>query len=46
MRLNCCNVKESGMRAGLYLANAAQKVEAGGADFLVICTNTMHKVAD
>lgn len=32
--------------AGLYLANAAQKVEAGGADFLVICTNTMHKVAD
>ncbi len=28
------------------LTEAAQKVEAGGADFLLICTNTMHKVAD
>jgi len=27
------------------LIDAAQKVEAGGADFLLICTNTMHKVA-
>ena len=27
------------------LAGAARSVEAGGADFLVICTNTMHKVA-
>jgi len=27
------------------LAAAAQSVEAGGADFLLICTNTMHKVA-
>jgi aspartate racemase len=27
------------------LASAARSVEAGGADFLVICTNTMHKVA-
>ncbi|WP_413113517.1 aspartate/glutamate racemase family protein [Thaumasiovibrio sp. DFM-14] len=26
------------------LANAAKSVEAGGADFLLICTNTMHKV--
>ena len=25
---------------------AAQHVEAGGADFVVICTNTMHKMAD
>lgn len=25
---------------------AARQVEAGGADFLVICTNTMHKMAD
>ena len=24
----------------------AQAVEAGGADFLIICTNTMHKMAD
>ncbi|WP_133408548.1 aspartate/glutamate racemase family protein [Parashewanella tropica] len=27
------------------LVQAAQSVEAGGADFLLICTNTMHKVA-
>lgn len=32
-------------RAGELLGQAAQKVEAAGADFLVICTNTMHKVA-
>ncbi|WP_077340450.1 aspartate/glutamate racemase family protein [Pseudocolwellia agarivorans] len=30
----------------LILTKAAQSVEAGGADFLLICTNTMHKVAD
>ena len=28
------------------LSKAAQSVEAGGADFVLICTNTMHKVAD
>ncbi len=27
------------------LSGAAKKVEAAGADFLLICTNTMHKVA-
>ncbi|MBI9089820.1 MAG: aspartate/glutamate racemase family protein [Desulfobacterium sp.] len=32
-------------RAGEVLAQAAQQVEAAGADFLLICTNTMHKVA-
>ncbi len=31
--------------AGTELAQAARLVEAGGADFLLICTNTMHKVA-
>lgn len=31
--------------AGGALAQAAQQIEAAGADFLVICTNTMHKVA-
>jgi aspartate racemase len=25
---------------------AAQRVEKGGADFVIICTNTMHKMAD
>jgi len=28
------------------LSNAAQSLEVGGADFFLICTNTMHKVAD
>ena len=28
------------------LGDAAKKLEAAGADFIVICTNTMHKVAD
>lgn len=32
--------------AATLLAKAAHQVEAAGADFLVICTNTMHKVAD
>ena len=27
------------------LSSAAKSVEAGGADFIIICTNTMHKVA-
>jgi aspartate racemase len=31
--------------AGGLLADAARAVEAAGADFLVLCTNTMHKVA-
>lgn len=30
---------------GDILAQASQQVQAAGADFLVICTNTMHKVA-
>ena len=33
-------------RAATELASAAQSIQAGGADFLMICTNTMHKVAD
>ena len=31
--------------AGAILAKKARQVEAAGADFLLICTNTMHKVA-
>lgn len=33
-------------KAGEVLANAAHSLEKGGADFIVICTNTMHKVID
>lgn len=31
--------------AGRMLAEDAARVEAGGADFLLLCSNTMHKVA-
>lgn len=32
--------------AGRLLGAAAQSLEAAGAEFVVLCTNTMHKVAD
>jgi aspartate racemase len=32
-------------RAGEILADGARAVERGGVDFLVLCTNTMHRVA-
>lgn len=32
--------------AGRQLAVAARAVQAGGADLLLVCTNTMHRVAD
>ena len=32
--------------AGAMLAAAARDLEAGGAELLLLCTNTMHKVAD
>jgi aspartate racemase len=32
--------------AGELLAAAARRLERGGADMIVLCTNTMHKVAD
>ena len=31
--------------AGVVLADAARALEAAGADFIVLCTNTMHRVA-
>lgn len=30
---------------GVRMAYAARQLEAGGADFIVLCTNTMHKVS-
>lgn len=33
-------------QAGQLLAEEARKLEAAGAELLVLCTNTMHKVAD
>jgi aspartate racemase len=32
--------------AGQLLADIAKRLEAAGAELLVLCTNTMHKVAD
>src|SRR4051812_30739879 len=31
---------------GRVLGGAARALRAAGADFIVLCTNTMHKVAD
>ena len=31
--------------ATAFMIDAARKVESGGADFVIICTNTMHKMA-
>ncbi|HSG16888.1 MAG TPA: aspartate/glutamate racemase family protein [Anaerolineae bacterium] len=43
--IEALQVKNDWAAAGQALAGAAQQVEAAGADFLVICTNTMHIVA-
>src|SRR5574338_453900 len=32
--------------AALLMAQAARRLERGGADCIVLCTNTMHKLAD
>lgn len=34
------------MKAGKLLGEAAKSLEFGGAELIVLCTNTMHKVAD
>ena len=39
-------IEENWSAQAEFLVNAALKVEAAGADFLLICTNTMHKVAN
>lgn len=33
-------------RAGAAMAEAARTLQTAGADFLILCTNTMHKVAE
>jgi aspartate racemase len=42
-RLQHCGQWE---RMGDLLANTARQLELGGADVVVLCTNTMHKLAD
>jgi aspartate racemase len=40
-----CQAKGEWEKSGEILANAAVNLEKAGADFIIICTNTMHKVA-
>lgn len=41
-----CQSKGSWDEAGQILGEAAYSLEKAGADFILICTNTMHKVID
>ncbi len=43
--IEACQAAGEWDRAGEILAGAAAKLAGAGADFLLICTNTMHKVA-
>jgi len=38
--------KERWQEIGQLMIDAAQRIERAGADFVVLCTNTMHKVAE
>ena len=40
-----CQSSGDWQRSAEILADAAKRLERAGADFIVICTNTMHKVA-
>lgn len=40
-----CQAKNEWEKSGELLGKEAQQLEQAGADFLLICTNTMHKVA-
>ena len=40
-----CQSRNDWEKSGEILGKAAKGIEAAGADFLLICTNTMHKVA-
>lgn len=40
-----CQMSSEWEKSGEILADAARRLQKGGADFLVLCTNTMHKVA-
>ena len=40
-----CQAKDDWEKSADILSSAAKNLEKAGADFIVICTNTMHKVA-
>ena len=39
-------MRDEWAQAGELLADAAQRLQAAGAEGIVVCTNTMHKVAE
>ena len=41
-----CQSRDQWEKSAEILAGAARDLERGGADFLILCTNTMHKVAE
>lgn len=43
--IEICQRQGEWEKAAKILSDAARSLEAGGADFIIICTNTMHKVA-
>ncbi|MFT4302761.1 MAG: aspartate/glutamate racemase family protein [Desulfovibrio sp.] len=43
--IETCQAKGRWDDAAAILADGARRLERGGADFMLICTNTMHKVA-
>lgn len=44
--IEVCQSNGEWEKAALILSEAARSLEAAGADFIIICTNTMHKVAN
>lgn len=44
--IELCQANGEWNKSALILIDAAKKLQIAGADFIVICTNTMHKVAD
>lgn len=44
--IEALQMRSAWSEASLLMQQAARQCERAGADFLVICTNTMHKVAD
>ncbi|AFL99614.1 aspartate racemase [Desulfitobacterium dehalogenans ATCC 51507] len=44
--IEMCQSRGEWHKAAEILANAARSLEAAGAECIVLCTNTMHKVAD
>lgn len=42
--IEVCQARDDWQRSAQILSDAAKALERAGADFIVICTNTMHKV--